>query len=146
MAAKKKKNVKKESKENLKSWKPGQSGNPNGRPKGTVSITTQIKLIGAWQAPKEFIKELQQIYPQLPDNASSAQVLAVKAWIKAFDSKTGDAMTKEILERIDGKVPLPIGGAPEVPPINVKHDLSSLDIKELGWLDKILNKIETPDE
>ncbi len=144
--AKKKKPPKKNASDNLHSWKPGQSGNPNGRPKGTVSITSQLKIVAGWKAPKELITDLKQIFPNLPDNASCAQVLAVKAWIKAFDSKTGDAMTKEILERIDGKVPLPIGGAPDVPPINVKHDLSGLDIKELSAFEKLLSKVETPDE
>ncbi len=131
---------------NKTSWKDGQSGNPNGRPKGTLSITTQIKKVGAWKAPKELVKEFQQICPQLSDDATWAETLAVKMWAKALDSKSGDAMTKEIVERIDGKVPLPIGGAPDVPPITVKHDLSGLNKTELTVLDKLLNKIETPDE
>lgn len=33
----------KNSKENLNPWKPGQSGNPNGKPKGTKHLATWIR-------------------------------------------------------------------------------------------------------
>jgi len=41
-------------------WRPGQSGNPKGKPKGTVSILTHIKAYLAEHPEK--IDELVQYY------------------------------------------------------------------------------------
>lgn len=64
-------------------WKPGQSGNPNGRPLGTVSLVT-------------ILKEL------LAANPAEGKAV-VEAMVK--QGKIGNMVaTKEMLDRIDGKV------------------------------------------
>ena len=69
---------------NLKSWQPGQSGNPKGRPVGTVSVVTKIK---------QRIRE----HPEEADSIVDALFTA---------AKNGSSKHLEIiLERIDGKIP-----------------------------------------
>lgn len=136
----------KQNKKNKTSWKEGQSGNPNGRPKGTVSLTTQIKEVAKWWAPEKMMKEYRVFFPDLPAKMTMVQLLALRGWCKALDIKHGDVMAKEIAERIDGKVPFPLTGTPDGDPINVKHDLSGLSLKELTLLDRLTGKCETPDE
>lgn len=68
-------------------FKPGQSGNPAGRPKSAVSVTAQIK----------------RILREEPDEAASlARALLSLA-------KEGNAAAiKEVMSRTDGPVPVPI--------------------------------------
>lgn len=130
---------------NTTSWKPGQSGNPNGRPKGTLSLTTLTKEIGEWTVPPSILAQYKQFFPLLPNDATCAQVLAARNFLKALDIKAGDVMSKEIWERIDGKVPFPISG-PAGGPIHLKHDLSSLSSKELDIMERLLSKCPTLDD
>ena len=72
------------SNKNLKSWKPGQSGNPKGRPVGSVSLTAALK------------RELQEH----PENIDSI----VAKWIEG--AKEGDSKARDtIIDRIEGKIP-----------------------------------------
>jgi len=66
-------------------WKPGQSGNPKGRPPKDISLTTLVKEIGDWAAPKSVLAQYRQLFPQLPTDASCAMVLAARNMLKALD-------------------------------------------------------------
>ena len=140
MAAKKKKP--KKPSPNLTPWKPGQSGNPKGRPPGVLSLTASLKEVASWPVPPSVLKQYQTLFPALPNNATCVQVLAVRNMVKAMDIKTGDVMAKEIWERIDGKVPLPIGGDPNGTPIPIKHDFSGMSTKELDIFERLLQKCQ----
>lgn len=142
MAAKKTKN--KTPGRNSTSWKEGQSGNPNGRPPGSTSLTTIVKEMGEWKAPPQVLKEYRTIFPQLPEDASIIQVLAARCLLKAMDLKAGDVMAKEIWDREDGKVPFPISGTGGGP-IRVKFDFSTLTVKELDILERLLGKVQEPE-
>lgn len=77
-------------------WRPGQSGNPGGRPK-----------------TKKFREELERQLALANDQGYKEIAAALIA-----KSKNGDvAAQKEIMDRIDGKVPTPIGGSEELPPV-----------------------------
>lgn len=79
--------------ENLRPWKPGQSGNPSGRPK-----TKQVR-----DALQKLIDELG-LEP------------AVRAiYTKACEGDVG--AFKEVADRLDGKVTQPHGGDEEAAPI-----------------------------
>ncbi len=43
-------------------FKKGQSGNPNGRPKGSSSIKDQLRKIGEEYSPEELVKEVRKIF------------------------------------------------------------------------------------
>ena len=64
-------------------WKKGQSGNPNGKPKGALNLTSILK---------QHLSEDQR-----------AEKL-MQAVVKRAHDKS-DPLVKEILERVDGKVP-----------------------------------------
>lgn len=69
----------------LTPWKPGQSGNPGGRPKG-VSLATKIMELLTPEAAERIIQGLIE------------------------RSVTDDVALKTLIERTDGKVPTRIAG------------------------------------
>ena len=78
--------------DNLKPFKKGESGNPNGRPKGSVSITAAIKarLEEVYPGPENMADKktyLEMIIDSITDNA-----------IKSKDART----LKDIWAYIDG--------------------------------------------
>ena len=71
-------------------WKPGESGNPKGRPKGFISVTSAIKRMLKEIAPND---SKERLYGNLL--AESLIVNAIKG--------NGPAI-KEIMNRVDGVV------------------------------------------
>jgi len=68
-------------------WKPGESGNPRGRPKKDVCLTTLAKA--ALEADPELAQK------------------AVKKWLDQVVK--GDAVARrELLDRLEGRVPVPV--------------------------------------
>jgi len=75
-----------------KQWKPGESGNPKGRPKGIKYISEALKdLLSNEKLVNELANELIE------------------------RAKKSDAAINIILERTEGKVTQPIGGDPNMP-------------------------------
>lgn len=72
-------------------WKPGQSGNPKGRPKGAVNITNVLR------------RKLAEPCANDKDKRPWADVL-VDFLLTSFMAGNSTAI-REVLERIDGKVP-----------------------------------------
>lgn len=77
-------------------WKPGQSGNPKGKPKGTISISTHLKkfLDSRVSAPKGSDIAFGKI--------TVAERLALALISQA--NKGNVQAAKEILDRTEGKV------------------------------------------
>lgn len=71
-------------------WKKGQSGNPNGRPRKEICLTSLIK------------EELEQVMQTDDGPRTKAQILAKNIVSKA--AKGHNVAMKEVLDRIDGKV------------------------------------------
>ena len=91
-----------------KGWMPGQSGNPNGRPKKDVCITSLVKEL------------LEQ---DAGEGKTYAQLVA-EAIVKL--STTPDARghvptVKELLDRLEGKVTQPVATEGEIT-LRVKYD------------------------
>lgn len=86
----------------LKPFKPGQSGNPKGRPKKDVSMTSLLK---------KYLDEIPAV--KIGNNINTTKTwreLIVEAWL--VGSYKGNAtLFKELLERTDGKVAQPLTGA-----------------------------------
>lgn len=80
-------------------WKPGQSGNPGGRPK-----------------KKPITAALERIFDKLSD--AEVEVFARSMFMKAGQGDV--AAFKEITDRMEGKVAQPVGGADDLPPIGIE--------------------------
>ena len=84
-------------------WKPGQSGNPLGRPKSKPYKEALERQLAALAMSKGI------------DSDKAHDIVAAAHLAKVMQ---GDmAAIKEFADRIDGKVPNPVGGTDELPPI-----------------------------
>ena len=79
---------------NLRPWKPGQSGNPLGRPRGTISLTRMIR---------ERLKDRQLCGQDTPDGRTNAEWFVDR--MIALAMKGNAAYMKEIMDRNDGPIP-----------------------------------------
>ena len=82
--------------DNLKPFQPGQSGNPAGKPKGTLSLTALLR------------KKLNEVPPG--EERKTRGDLLVEATIR--DAENGDGQSRKLCwEYIDGKAVSRIAGA-----------------------------------
>lgn len=87
-----------------RAWKPGQSGNPSGRPKNQFSFAKQFRNSFTMQA--DTLKTTNERAIELGVDPASITVGELFALSILSDSMTGrDSIAKEILQRIDGKIP-----------------------------------------
>lgn len=85
-------------------WKPGQSGNPNGRPKNHFSFATQFRK--AFNIPAKDFKPARERAEELGLDVNVLTVGDVFALSIMGDGMTGkDTIIRELLNRIDGKSP-----------------------------------------
>jgi hypothetical protein len=114
-------------------FQPGQSGNPGGRPKGR-SLTDRLRAA---------VEQAELSGRTLPRPIADLLIDAMLTRALKGDS----AMIREVLDRIDGKVPLavtaehsgPGGGPIEIAARSI--DLSTLDQTELEALGEIARKL-----
>ena len=69
-------------------FKPGQSGNPNGRPKGTLSLVSLIK---------------QKLEEEDPEDGKTFASKIIEKYIKEALSKNDGTAIRDLIDRIDGK-------------------------------------------
>jgi hypothetical protein len=90
--------------QNLKPWKPGQSGNPGGRKKGdSNSITSYLKEF-AGMTPQAVAEECDTFAKELrrhPDKLPMAGIVAVRALMALIDEPDA-RLFGHVLDRIDG--------------------------------------------
>jgi len=135
---------------NKSGWKPGQSGNPRGRPPNPLSLTAATRTVLAWDAPETVVQTYQQFFPSLPTafghKPTCVEILACRGVVKAMDIKTGDVMHKEINDRVDGRVALPIQGAGDGPPIAVKFDFNDMPVDDVRILRRLLGQCQVTEQ
>lgn len=106
---------------NLILWKPGQSGNPKGKPKGTKNFKTILaQVLGAYK--EDFAGE----------EIDGAKKVAITLFKKAVYEKNGDiAAIRELLDRLEGR---PIQN------INQRHDITDDKLSQaVDGIQQILN-------
>ena len=129
---------------NLKPWPKGVTGNPKGRPKSALSCVSVTKDMLQWKAPEEFIANFRRLYPQLGSNPTNMQISMLAGIIHSFDIKSGDGARSAIVDRIDGKVPIPIAGPPDGNGFPITLSFDGRSKAELEKLEKELLKWKKP--
>ncbi len=83
--------------QNLTPWKPGQSGNPAGRPRGTENSATRLRrLLDAVQKAKSPVTKQDEEFTTLELMDAAMISRALRGDVIAY---------REILDRAEGKVP-----------------------------------------
>ena len=129
--------------ENLRPWKPGQSGNPGGRPKRQPITDDYLALHDKPIPAKIRDKIAQSLGEELPEGLTYGQALAIRQYLAA--AIEGDtAAAREIADRIQGKSPanftIQSNITQQSPAIAA---LDNLTDEELEDLDRITAKAET---
>lgn len=104
----------------LKPWKPGQSGNPNGRPKKNP-VTEALKVFLDQPVPVKYIRQMKRKGLTLEPNATWRDVIGYAQLIEASKGNTKAFIA--IADRIEGKPKqkIEIDGQPSGIDITVKH-------------------------
>lgn len=111
----------------LKPFAKGQSGNPGGRPKGAVSITTMLRRKLLEGDAETIVKNLIALATRVPEQRNFEKTIGegIVTIYEAYDpieAKLHQWAVDTILERIDGKVTQPIGGDDNAPAIRFNID------------------------
>jgi hypothetical protein len=116
-------------------WRPGQSGNPNGRPKKAASLTTLLKE--ELERPVTDQNLLKALGAKVEDVAW-AQMIAIALIRKA--AKGSERAAEIIFDRAEGKVrPSPVSEPTEA--WRVEYDYSRLTYKELLVFRNLIEKM-----
>src|SRR5690348_8860396 len=85
---------------NLRNWKPGQSGNPSGRPKSVIA--GHITALTGRRLTKSELQLFKKMKIDIPATATFGEAMAIALFRHAFSGKIDAA--REIGDRVDGKV------------------------------------------
>ena len=103
-------------------YKPGQSGNPNGRPKDGESFASVLRNLLAKDGPeiakmcKVYAKEFS-VYPAGVD----MRHIVVMRWLASLLNEPSTGLLQQMIDRTDGPVPSVLKGDSESP-ILIKID------------------------
>jgi hypothetical protein len=112
----------------LPAWSAGTSGNPNGRPKGSVSLTTLIRrALDGSKLGAEPTPDGRTVAEWLVDNMISHAM------------KGNAACMKEIMDRIEGKIP-----AHEPPAPSINMEMIARRIREKRDQRRARERLEDP--
>jgi len=84
-------------------WKPGQSGNPKGRPKGQKTLAPIVRDVLGSPAAKIPIIHDRMVKLGMDEKSTVGEVFVVSVIIFALIQGRSD-MIKEVFNRVDGKV------------------------------------------
>lgn len=107
-----------------KPFEKGKSGNPGGRPKGSVSITTILRRKLTEGDAETVANNLLSLALRIPEQRSFEKTIGdgIVTIFEAYDPvevKLHQWAVDTILDRLDGKVPQKLSGDPDGNPIDI---------------------------
>lgn len=112
-----------------KRFKPGQSGNPSGRPEGSKNRSTVarqvLSMIGMF--PKKKLKELKEIFPQITNKMTVEEIMTIVQAGRAT-TKADPHSYEKVMDSAYGKPKQDIDLAGN---LNIAQVLDELDKKKL---------------
>jgi len=110
-------------------WKPGQSGNPKGRPR-KEPLTDILRAV------------LAEKIPNAKDSQSQLAHALIKNWVLEAIRTKDTTMVVEIFNRIEGKVKdrLAVGGEGDEPIRIERIDISNFSDEELAQYEALIRK------
>lgn len=122
--------------QNLKPFKPGQCGNPNGRPKGRTSLATILKRY----LEQEVTLKVNPITGEQNVKIPVKDMLILSLIKRA--SQGSDRALELILDRIDGKIPINLQNDSSESPGNVQVMVNFFKLIEvIGKDDRIRDRL-----
>lgn len=124
---------------NLKPFKKGESGNPDGRPKGVQNSKTRLlRFLALQMKGKNPVTKSEEEFSVL----EMGDLMQIEKMLK------GDLPAyREILDRLEGKARLPLEhSGPDGEELNVNMNLQALSTDELSTVLTLLEKTKTIDE
>ena len=116
--------------DNLTPWKPGQSGNPAGKPKGTEHSSTRLKRL------LEAIGKMKNPLTGQMEEFSGLEMMDAAIIARAMKGDVG--AYREILDRLEGKVP---AKTEVVGSMNLTGSAAAVGEQEAKALLSLLNRI-----
>jgi hypothetical protein len=120
-------------------FKPGQSGNPKGHPKGVSNIASKLKHFGKWKSPKAFVAKMKEAFPDIDvdklsvDDATWLRVrlaaLSGEPWAAEFVANRTEGKPQERLDIQSGGEPL-----------QNDSPLAKLSLEKLVAIEKIIKQ------
>lgn len=124
-------------------WKPGESGNPSGRPKNQFSFAKQFR--NSFNKKASEVHTTKERAEELGIDPESITVGELFAMSIISDSMKGrDGIAKEIINRIDGKVPDIVIPIDETTGLNKLNDEQLLQLAKsaMSEMEETDNKTE----
>lgn len=125
-------------------WKPGESGNPFGRPKSQLKIPKILRYIGSRPASPKAIDVLVRYFPYRAGEFRVMNNLEVMLWRAYLDAQYGDRHSREFIsERTEGKVKEYVDLTSDDEPLGklTQFDLSKLTSGTLQTLRSIVRDV-----
>lgn len=104
------------------SFKPGQSGNPGGRPKDGESFASVLRDLLSKDGPEiaRMCKLYAKEFAQFPEGVNMRQIVVMR-WLASILNEPSTGLLQQMIDRTDGPVPSVLKGDSEAP-ILIKID------------------------
>lgn len=118
-------------------FKPGKSGNPNGRPKReTPSETLRLMLDAEYGV--DAVKQLQKTMPEPWRSKKEVTVQEVMTWVILRRAMQNAGARREVFDRTEGRPTLKLAGPSGGPIETISHDPKKLSAEKIRLMREIL--------
>ena len=127
-------------------WKPGESGNPSGKPKGALSLVTLMKKLAQVEVKGKAKDDLREMYgDDVAERVSNAHIYMARVHQAA--GKGEEWAIKLLLNYIDGMPVQAVNlGGQNDNPVQAKYDFAEIPKDKLREIRDTLSKARVNDD